>query len=288
MATVYLNGAYLPSEQAFVSVLDRGFLLGDGVYEVIPAYHGHLFRFEEHMRRLQCSLDAIRLANPLTITQWQTLLSQLLIENGGGNQSVYLQVTRGAAPQRDHAFPNVVKHTIFAMTSPITPVPFEVAERGVAAITVDDVRWKLCNIKAITLLANVLARQEAVDHGCAEAIFVRDGWVTEGAAANIFIVENNVLLTPPKGQFLLPGITRDLVLELAQLNGIPCREENIEVPRLLQASEVWLTNSAREVIPVVRLDNTTIGNGQAGPLWRTMRQIYSDYKESLRDKESTK
>lgn len=287
MAIVYLNGAFLPSEQAFVSVLDRGFLLGDGVYEVIPAYHGHLFRFDEHMRRLQSSLDAIRLTNPLANAQWHTLLSQLLSENGGGNQSVYLQVTRGAAPQRDHAFPKVVNHTVFAMTSPITPVSLEVAERGVAAITVDDVRWKLCNVKAITLLANVLARQEAIDHGCAEAIFVRDGWVTEGAAANIFIVENSVLVTPPKGQYLLPGITRDLVLELAQRNGITCREENFDVPRMRQASEVWLTNSAREVLPVVRLDDTTIGNGQAGPIWRTMRQIYSDYKESLRHKEST-
>lgn len=282
MAIVYLNGAFLPSEQAFVSVLDRGFLLGDGVYEVIPAYHGRLFRFDEHMRRLQNSLDAIRLANPLPVAEWERLLSQLVQQNGGGDQSVYLQVTRGAAPQRDHAFPKVIKQTVFAMTSPITPAAADLAARGVAAITVEDTRWKLCNVKAITLLANVLARQEALDHGCAEAIFVRDGWVTEGAAANIFVVRDGALITPPMGPFLLPGVTRDLVLELAIASGVTCHEEDFTVPQMAAADEIWLTSSTREILPIVRLNDTPVADGTAGPLWRKMRLVYSAYKENLR------
>lgn len=282
MPIVYLNNAFLPSEQAFVSVLDRGFLLGDGVYEVIPSYNGHLFRFNEHMRRLQDSLDTIRLANPLTNEQWENVLTELVERNGPGDQSVYFQVTRGAAPLRDHAFPKVVKQTVFAMSTPVTPPPAELANRGVAVITVDDLRWKLCNVKVITLLANVLARQEALDHNCNEAIFVRDGWVTEGAAANIFMVNQGVLITPPKSPFLLPGITRDLVLELAIRNGITCREENFTVAQLTQADEVWLTSSMKEILPVVRVDDTMIGNGKPGPLGQKMRAIYSANKEGLR------
>jgi len=282
MPIVYLNNAFLPSEQAFVSVLDRGFLLGDGVYEVIPSYNGHLFRFNEHMRRLQDSLNTIRLANPLTNEQWENVLTELVQRNGPGDHSVYLQVTRGAAPQRDHAFPKVVKQTVFAMSTPVTPPPAELANRGVAVITVDDLRWKLCNVKAITLLANVLARQEALDHNCNEAIFVRDGWVTEGAAANIFMASNGVLITPPKGPYLLPGITRDLVLELAIRNGITCREENFTVAQLRQADEVWLTSSMKEILPVVRVDDVTIGNGTPGPLAQKMRAIYTANKEGLR------
>jgi D-alanine transaminase len=275
---VYLNGRFLPLKEARISVLDRGFLFGDGVYEVIPAYGGRLFRLDEHLARLESSLDQVRIRPLLTHQEWQTILERLLPDNR--DRSVYLQVTRGVAEKRDHAMPARPTPTVFAMSSELE-APYDV-DAGVGAITLDDTRWKLCQIKAITLLANILLRQEAIDRNCAEAILVRNGVVSEGAASNVFAVIDGVLVTPPKSHDLLPGITRDLVLELAQDNAIEAREAGIPAERLSVADEIWLTSSTREILPVVELDGKSVGTGAPGPIWRRMHGIYQTYKQSLR------
>ncbi len=277
---VYLNGRFLPQDQAFVPVMDRGFIFGDGVYEVIPVYGGRLFRLEEHLQRLDNSLAGIRLANPYSHAQWAEVLQQLVAENGGGNQSLYLQLTRGQAP-RDHAFPADTPPTVFASTSPLKPMPEATLKNGIQAITLEDIRWRYCHIKAIALLPNILLRQQALDAGAQEAILVRDGLVTEGAASNLFIVHHGVIKTPPKSSYLLPGITRDLVLELALGNGLTAQEAQITPAELADAEEIWVSSSTKEVVPVTRLDGKAVGDGSPGPVWRQMRQLYQAYKERL-------
>lgn len=274
---VFLNGEYLPLANAKISVMDRGFLFGDGVYEVIPAYAGRLFRLENHLERLDNSLNSIRLKNPFNHGQWRALLMPLL--KASDDQSVYLQVTRGAASKRDHAFPNDVAPTVFAMVSGINP--YADHENGVKAISMEDSRWKLCDTKAITLLANVLLRQAAVDNGCAEAILFKGGYLTEGAASNVFVVIDDVLLTPPKSPAILPGITRDVILEIAHKNNIPCREQSISKDSIKHATELWITSSTREIIPVVELDDSLIGNGKPGEVWKTFFKLFQAYKQSL-------
>lgn len=274
--TVYLNGQYLPLADAKVSVMDRGFLFGDGIYEVIPSYSGSLFHFQEHMERLENSLSSIRLANPHDRAQWLEILTPLL--DTGLDQYIYLQITRGIDSKRDHTFPENVTPTVFAMCSNI--VPLANLDSGVKAISVDDSRWELCNVKATTLLANILLRQQAVEKGCAEAILVKDGYVTEGAASNIFAVIDGILITPPQGAEILPGITRDVILEIARKNNIPYSEDIISLDALKTASEIWLTSSTREIVPVVQLDNETIANGKPGPIWRIMNQLFQAYKQS--------
>ena len=275
--TVYLNGQYLPLSEAKVSVLDRGFLFGDGVYEVIPSYSGHLFHFQEHLQRLENSLAGIRLANPHTRGQWLEILTPLLDANF--DQYIYLQITRGAASKRDHAFPENIPATVFAMCSAI--VPFAGLDKGVKAVSMDDTRWKFCNIKAITLLGNILHRQEAIDQGCAEALLVKGGYVIEGAASNVFAVIDGVLCTPPKGHDILPGITRDVILELAGKNNIPCSEDKIPFTALQAASEIWVTSSTREIIPIVELDSKPVSDGKPGPVWHTMNKLFQAHKQSL-------
>ena len=279
--TVYLNGDFLPLAQAQVSVLDRGFLFGDGVYEVIPAYGGHFFRLEVHLQRLEHSLRAIRLKNPCSLEQWRCLLQELVAANEGEDQALYLQVTRGPAT-RDHAFPKHIQPTVFAMSNPLNPLPEDIRTQGIAAITREDIRWKYCHIKAITLLANTLLRQEALEAGAQEALLLRDSQVTEGAASNVFIVGEGMLITPPQSAALLSGITRDLVLELAQKRHIPYQEKAISARELTQAEEIWVTSSTREVVPVTRLDGKLVGEGKPGPLWREMDKWYQAYKAEVR------
>jgi D-alanine transaminase len=273
---VYLNGEFLPLNQAKVSVMDRGFLFGDGVYEVIPVYGGRPLRLDEHMERLANSLRGIRMTPPLSNLEWASVFSRLI--QGPHDQSIYLQVTRGVAPKRDHAIPPDIEPTVFAMCTPIAPLPVD----GIRTITVDDIRWDWCHIKAITLLSNVLLRQEAIDRGCTEAILVRDGYAIEGAASNLFVLVDGVLVTPPKSNELLPGITRDLVLELAVQHGIPASERRITLQELKTSPEVWMTSSTREIMPVIELDGAPVGSGRPGPLWNRMQGLYQDYKEILR------
>lgn len=279
MALVFLNGAFVAQDEAKISVLDRGFLLGDGVYEVIPCYNSRLFRLAAHLDRFKRSMAAIRIENPYTDGQWQTNLDRLIEKNGGGNFSVYVQVTRGVAA-RDHAFPKGVMPTVYAMASRFAPAERHTLEQGTEVITLNDERWAHCDIKAISLLANVLARQQAIEKNMSEAIFVRDNFVTEGAASNIFIVKNGVLKTAPKGPSILGGITRDLILEIAQAHGLPCEEKPFTRDALYQADEAWLTSSIREVVPILRVDDRVIGGGCAGPVWQQMIEWFSAFKRS--------
>ncbi len=279
--TVYLNGQFLPIDEAKVPVLDRGFLFGDGVYEVIPVYGGKPLRLEDHLRRLDQSLAAIRMQSPLTDAEWMAIFDRLI--SGAGDQQIYLQVTRGAANKRDHAIPAGIESTVFVMCTPIAPIPLN----GIKAVTVDDIRWDRCNIKAITLLANVLLRQDAVDQGAAEAILVRDGQVLEGAASNILIVSGGKIVTPPKGDTILPGITRDLVLELAQNLGIPTEERHFDVTELKNAEEIWVTSSTREILAIIELDGKPVSGGTPGKFWKTLQSAYQDYKQAARGASST-
>ncbi|MDN5836696.1 MAG: aminotransferase class IV, partial [Nitrosospira sp.] len=216
---IYLNGDFMPIEEARIPVLDRGFIFGDGVYEVIPVYSRKPFRLAEHLRRLQHSLDGIRLLNPHSGKEWSRLVEQIIAGNESDDQSLYLHVTRGVA-KRDHAFPKGVRPTVFIMSNPLPAPPGELLATGVAVVTTNDNRWLRCDIKAISLLPNVLLRQMAIDAGAVETVLLRDGFMTEGAASNIFVVKNEILLAPPKNHLMLPGITYDVVLELAAANKI--------------------------------------------------------------------
>lgn len=280
---VYLNGEYKAIEEAYVSVLDRGFLFGDGVYEVIPAYGGNLLRLHEHLQRLQNSLDGIRLKNPLTNQAWKTMLDSLIKQNSGEDQYLYLQITRGVAAKRDHNFPDQIHQTVFAMSNILSPVARAEAEKGIEAVTLDDIRWHACNIKSTALLANTLLRQQATDKGAGEAILIRDGFATEGSASNVFVVIDDVVVTAPTSPLLLPGITRDLVLELANTHDIACQQREIAEAELRSASEIWITSSTREIVPVLKLDGKPVGNGVAGPVWQRMIDIYQQYKQQLRE-----
>ncbi|QPK65007.1 D-amino acid aminotransferase [Methylomonas sp. LL1] len=275
--TVYLNGEYLPLADAKVSVLDRGFLFGDGVYEVIPVYRGRLFRFEDHIARLDNSLRAIRLELSKSADEWRAIFEPML--DSGKDQYIYLQITRGYAPKRDHGFPEHVVPTVFAMCNEIKPFAGRIS--GVKAVTLDDTRWQLCHVKATALLAHVLLRQEALDQDCAEAILARNGYVTEGAASNLFAVIDDQLITPPKTNEILPGITRDVILELAEAHQIPCREDVIALEALENASEIWVTSSTREIVPVVELDGRIVGDGEPGPVFQKMDRLFQAYKQSL-------
>lgn len=280
MSQVYLNGQFLPADQAKVSVFDRGFVFGDGVYEVMPAFGGRLFRLTHHLSRLADSLAAIRLRNPHTAREWHAVFTRLMAENGTADQSIYLQITRGVAP-RDHAFPPHVTPTVFAYAQPLKYPPAEQLALGVAAVTAEDIRWQRCDIKAIALLANALLRQQAIDRGAVEAILVRDGLVTEGAASNIFLVSGDRLITPPKGPYILPGITRDLVVEIARSNQIACDEFSVGIEALRSADEVWMTSSTKEILPITRLDGHPVGNGKPGPMHARLFDLYKEYKRAF-------
>jgi D-alanine transaminase len=286
LPNIYLNGQYLRPEEGKISVMDRGFLFGDGVYEVIPCYAGRLFRLEHHLQRLDNSLHAIHMTNPLNPAEWGKVLGRLIQQLPGADQSVYLQITRGSTGKRDHAIPKGIEPTLFAMTQPaIYPDEASLAN-GINAITLQDNRWQRCNIKAITLLANVLLRSEALDHGAAEAILIRDGQAIEGATSNLFIVQKQQIITPPKSEHLLPGITRDLVLELAQHHNMRFLESSIPEQALNKADEIWLTSSTKEVMAVVELNGQQVGNGKPGPIYTQMAKHYQQYKTLLQTSNS--
>jgi len=275
---VFLNGEFIAADQAKVSVFDRGFLLGDGVYEVIPVYAGRCFRLEGHLLRLQNSLDGVRMTNPLSDLEWQSMIEALVERNGGGDQSVYLQVTRGVAP-RDHIFPENVTPTAFAMSNPLNPVPEDYKLKGIAAITTPDIRWQNCHIKAITLLPNSLLKQQAQDAGAQEALLIRDGFLTEGSASNAYAVIDGKIYTAPKDKKVLPGITRDLVLELAAKANMPVVEQAVSEQQLRDADEIWVSSSTKEVLPVTTLDGAAVNSGMPGDVWKKMDALYQQYKQ---------
>jgi len=280
---IYLNGEYLPASAARVSVMDRGFLFGDGVYEVIPVFGGRLLRIDEHLRRLQNSLDRVSMSNPKSVDEWTATLENLLLRNPGEDRGVYLQITRGAAEYRDLTPSPDLRPTVFIMVMHLKPVDPQQLEAGIDAITVDDFRWHACDIKSISLIANVMMRIQADNAGVVDAIMVRNGRATEGTASNVFVVKNGVLATPPKSRHLLPGITRDLVIELAENNNIDCEVREIDAHELDTADEIWLTSSTREIAPVVRLNGNLVGDGRAGVIWKRMIMLYQQLKQELRD-----
>lgn len=277
----YLNGALLPLSEARISPLDRGFLFADGVYEVIPVYGGKLFRLTEHLQRLSNSLRAIQLSDPHTPAEWRALLQELVARNGSGDQAVYLQVTRGADSKRDHAIPAGLTPTVFALCQPLPAPNPEVLAQGVAAITLEDTRWARCDIKSVALLANILLKQQAADAGANECILLRGDQVTEGSATTVFAVLKGVVCTPPASSAILPGVTRNLLLELLRADGIAVCEQSISRAQLRGAEEIWLASTTRELSAVTRLDNAPVGTGKPGPLWQRAHALFQDYKRKL-------
>ncbi len=282
MSSVYLNGRFMPLEEAHVPVLDRGFIFGDGVYEVIPVYSRRAFRLAEHLRRLQYSMDAIGLANPHTDAEWMRIINELIALNENEDQYFYLQVTRGVA-RRDHAFPQPpVQQTVFMMSNPLVPPPAALLSTGIHAITAVDNRWLRCDIKSTSLLANVLLRESAVDAGCAEAILIRDdAFMTEGSASNIFAVKNGTLLAPPKDNLMLPGITYDVVLEIAAASDIPYEVRRVTKREVVTADELLMTSSTREVLPITQLDGKPVGDGKPGAMFARLHRLYQDFKRDV-------
>jgi D-alanine transaminase len=282
---VFLNGSFLPLEQAKVSVLDRGFIFGDGVYELIPVYSRAPFRMDEHLARLERSLAAVRLANPHPRDQWRSIILELVTRQPWDDQGVYLQVTRGAA-KRDHAFPEGASPTVFAMSNPLVNPPGELVEKGAAAVSAVDNRWLRCDIKSISLIGNVLLRQVSVDAGAVETILFRDGVLTEASASNVFAVKNGLVLSPPKSSLILPGITYDVVVEIAQQLGLPLEFRDVREAEVRGADELWVTSSSKEILAIVQLDGRPVGEGRPGPVFRRAWQGYQEFKRRVMRKEA--
>lgn len=279
--TAYLNGQFLPIEEAKISPLDRGFLFGDGAYEVIPVYSRRPFRIDEHLRRLQITLDGIRLPNPYPLEHWRMLVERIIADNDFADQSVYIQVTRGVDSKRDQAFPPAVPPTTFIFTAPLVTPSDAQRESGIAVISALDNRWLRCDLKTVALLANVLLRQQAIDAGCVETIMLRDGYLTEGAASNIFVVKDGILLAPPRDHRMLAGITYDVVLELAARHGMPHEVREISDAELRIADELWMTSSTKEVLPITTLDGQPVGTGKPGPAARQMYAWYCAFRDDV-------
>lgn len=276
MSVAYFNGEFMPLEDVRVSPLDRGYLFGDGVYEVVPAYGGQLFRLDEHLERLERSMAAIDLTNPFPRAAWCELLRDIVARNGRGEQSVYLQVSRGVA-ERNHAFPQDTPPSVFIMSKPASGG----GARPVRAITRADNRWDRCDVKAIALLANCLHKQAAVKAGASEAILLRDAELTEGSSSNVFVVSGGRVATPPKSNLILAGITRDVAIELMRDAQIPVSECAVSEARLRAADEVWVTSSTMEITPVVELDGAAVGDGQPGAIWHRVDELLQGLKRSL-------
>jgi len=277
---VFLNGSFLPIEEAKVPVLDRGFIFGDGVYELVPVYSRVPFRLDEHLGRLERSLAEVKIRNPHARAQWRDLLYRLVDAQPFDDQGLYLQVTRGVA-KRDHSFPKGAEPTVFMMSNPLVTPPPELVEKGAAALTAQDNRWLRCDIKSISLVGNCLLRQLSADAGAAETILFRDGKLTEASASNVFVVKRGLILTPPKSHLILPGITYDVVVELAQANGLPLEFREVEEKEVRAADELWLTSSSKEVLAVVSLDGASVGDGRPGPVFARMYQLYQEFKQKV-------
>jgi D-alanine transaminase len=278
--TVFLNGTLLPLEQATVSVLDRGFIFGDGVYELVPVYSRVPFRLDEHLARLERSLGEVKIRNPYSRAQWRSHIYRLIDAQGFEDQGVYFQVTRGAA-KRDHAFPKDAEPTVFIMSNPLVNPAREVVDKGSAAVSAPDNRWLRCDIKSISLVGNVLLRQLSAEAGAAETILFRDGKLTEASASNVFIVRRGVIQSPPKSNLILPGITYDVVVELARGNGLALEFRDVLESEVRAADEIWVTSSSKEVLAIVELDGKPVGDGRPGPVFRRMYQLYQEFKQKV-------
>ena len=277
---VFLNGKFMPVEEARVPVLDRGFIFGDGVYELVPVYSRVPFRVDEHLARLERSLAAVRIRNPYSRAEWRDIILQLVAKQPFEDQGVYFQVTRGVA-KRDHAFPKDAAPTVFLMSNPLVCPAKELVERGAAAVTAVDDRWHRCDIKSISLIGNCLLRQVSADAGAVETILFRDGTLTEASASNVFVVKRGAILCPPKSNLILPGITYDVVTELAQAAGLPLEFRDISEAEVRGADEIWVTSSSKEVLAIVTLDGKPVGDGKPGPVFRRMYGLYQEFKQRV-------
>lgn len=271
---VYLNGQFLPLEQAKVSPLDRGMVFGDGVYEVLPAYNGKVFSLKPHIERLNQSLHEIHMKPPLNLEDWRFILDGVVTRNGGGDLLIYIQVTRGFELVRTHKIPNHINPTIFVVCYP-KPLPTKSEQaKGIAVVTVNDNRWKRCDIKTTARLAYVMMYQEMINKGADEGIIINNGFAVEGIISNIYMVKGGIVVTPPKSNHILSGITREFMLGLAKELNIACQEMPISVQDLADADEIWISNSTRGVCPVATIDGKAVGNGKSWPVWERMWDAY--------------
>lgn len=282
LAIGYLNGEFAPLGELRLPVLDRGFLFGDAVYEVVPVYDGHPFRSDFHFSRLQRSLDQIRMNGAVDRGHWDTLVGELIRRNGGGSMAVYLQVSRGADQCRNHLIPTGLTPTVFAMASPLSSRTPEVLAKGLSVITREDTRWDRCDIKSTSLLANILLYSEANAQGAQECLLHRDGLLTEGSSSSVFVVRDGQVKAPPYDHQILPGTTRDLVCELCRDNGTPVSLDAVSLDELASADEIWVASATRELLPVTRLDDRPVGSGRPGPLWAQIDARFQVYKAEHR------
>jgi D-alanine transaminase len=274
---VYLNGNFVQKDKAYISVMDRGFLFGDGVYEVFPIYNNNVFGLDSHLNRLQAGLDAINIKNPHSNIEWLGLIKKIISFNKDINQAVYLQVSRGCDDDRKHTH-NILTPTVYIQSTGIQPRTKDSLLSGKSVISREDIRWLQCNTKATSLLANIMYSQEAKELGSEEAILYRDNVVTEGSSSNVFIVKNDCIFTHPKGQHILPGITREVVIKIAKLLNLKIKENAFDMTSLMNADEVWITSSTREILPITTVDNKIINNGLAGPIWSVIYDQYQSLK----------
>lgn len=282
MSDVFLNGSFMPASEARISPMDRGFLFGDGIYEVIPSYQGRLVGFSPHMDRMQRGLAEIGILFDWSHDRWLDMIRQLLARNGNGDLGVYLHVSRGADSKRGHAFPAGVAPTVFAFTFAINPPPTGLpgTAKPIQVASANDLRWKRCHIKSTALLGNVLHHQQGISAGYQETIlFNEQDELTEGSSCNAFIVKDGVISTPPLDQQILPGITRLLLLQiLRRYSNFAVQERVIDKTEVLTADEVWLTSSSKELMPVVAIDGQPIGTGEVGPVWYQAQQLFATHK----------
>ncbi len=280
---IFLNGEWTAFADTQVSVMDRGYLFGDGIYEVIPVFNERMLGGDAHLDRLENSLAGLGIKNPFNRDAWLRLCEQLMEQLPGQDQYFYIQVTRGIPEKRDHAFSPELEPSVMAYTSPLAKPNLTKLEAGYSAMSHEDIRWKMCHIKAITLLPNILARQAASQAGVDDALLFRDGQLTEATAANAFIVKDGTLITPPLSNLILPGVTRKLMLEICKNASIKVEERTISQAEVAQADEIILSSSTREIVPVVHLDGMPVGTGTPGQLWRQIWQAYQALKHSAKD-----
>jgi D-alanine transaminase len=281
LSICYLNGDFLPLAQARVSPLDRAFLFGDAVYEVVPVYGSRLFRLREHLDRLNRSLAGIRMPPPLSHTEWAQLCQDLIARNSASDAYLYIQVTRGAELGRNHAWPEGLKPTLFAYLTALEAVPPSFLDTGVSAVTAADTRWARRDIKSTALLANILLKKLSADAGAFETIMLENGELTEGSSTTVHVVKDGVIHTPPNGHHILPGTTRDVVTELAVRLNVRVESVPVSEAKLRAADEIWLAFSTRGVLPVTTLDGLAVGTGKPGPLFKRMSAAFDDYVREL-------
>jgi D-alanine transaminase len=282
MSIAYLNGEYLPIEQARISPLDRGFLFGDGVYEYVPSYDGKLVGFRWHIERLQRGLAALEIELPRSLDQWREIFKEVIERNEGGHQSLYLHISRGADTKREHAYPKGIEPTVFILASPIDPP--QVADPALATTykvsTKQDLRWGRCHIKSTALLANVMHKQSSIEDGCDEALLYNElEEITEGASSNVVVVKDGKLATPALDNQVLPGITRSILLDiLAKFGQRDIEERIITLTETRNADEIWMTSSSKDIVPVVELDGKPVGDGKPGPVWQEVMKLFAKHR----------